>query len=330
MSHLNFTTMKIYLFVFVFGLISCENAIKNKIEPVLIASNQKIIKPIENKSTVVNSKEDLIGYWVYDFQDFDENKYYGKFILAFNKVIENKIYGKLFINEQQIPIVMHLNESTNKIAIDFESNSKKGVFKKMNFDILKGSKQLGGKVSVLDYDKSIQNYNIDMVKKNFVYNIDGLIERMYVDDNKTGKGYREYNLEAEIEAEIIVDDSTAKKADKNEFDKIKMIPSREEREGYFATTKDIFKINPSTGVLKNEVVENLSKADLYILNKLIYAKHGKIFNEKKLSEYFLNHSWYIPVSNNVDGNLTEIEKKNIDLLGRYERNAKEYYQVFGR
>ena len=200
----------------------------------------------------------------------------------------------------------------------------------MSFDIIKGTKQLEGQVVVLEYEESIENYKIELVKKNFVYNIDGLVERMYVDDNKIGKGYREYNLEAEIEAEIVVDDSIAKKATKNEYEKIKMIPSREEREGYFATTKDIFKINPSTEVLKKEVVENLSKADLYILNKLIYAKHGKIFSEKKLSQYFLDHSWYMPVAINVESDLTEIEKKNIDLIGRYERNAKEYYQVFGR
>jgi len=324
--------MKIYPFVFaiVFGLVGCENAIKNEIKHVLIASNDEVIKPFKSTNTVIKSKEDLIGNWIYDFQDYDENKFYGKFIFSFSKVNKDKIYGKLFINEQQIPVVMDLNEEDQKISISYQSSSKKIPFKKISFDIIKGTKQLEGQVVVLEYEENTENYKIEMEKKNFVYNIDGLVERMYVDDNKTGKGYREYNLEAEIEAEIVVDDSTAKKAEKIEYKKIKMIPSREEREGYFATTKDIFKINPSKEVLKNEVVENLSKADLYILNKLIYAKHGKIFSEKKLSQYFLNHSWYMPVANNVENDLTEIEKKNIDLLERYERNAKEYYQVFGR
>lgn len=315
--------MKIYLFVFVFGLISCENAIKNKIEPTLIASNEKVSKPFGNKNTIINSKEDLIGYWIYDFQDFDEDKYYGKFIFSFNKVDNNKIYGKLFINEQQIPIVMDLNEDNQKITIALRSNLKSLTLKKITFDVIKGSSQLEGKISVLGYEKNIENFKIEMIKKNFVYDIEGLIERMYVDEGKTGKGYREYDYEGEI----VIIDSTAKNTKKEE---VKAKPTRIEREGYFATTHDIFKINPSKELIKKEVVENLSKADLYILNKLIYAKHGKIFGEKKLREYFLNHSWYLPVSNNVDSDLTEIEKENLDLLERYERNAKEYYQVFGR
>jgi hypothetical protein len=321
--------MKIYLFVFVFGLISCENAIKNKVEPIYLAENSIVEKPIRNNNTIINSKEDLIGYWVYDFQDYDETKYYGKFIFSFSKVDKNKIYGKLFINEQQMPIVMDLNEGDQKIMITYQNNSKNLAFKKIEFDVIKGTKQLEGKISVLDSEKNIENYKIEMIKKFFVYEIEGHIENMYVDEGKTGKGYREYNLvrENDLVEEILVVDTIREKTTK---EKIEIKPTRVEREGYFATTNDIFKINPSKELIKKEVVENLSKADLYILNKLIYAKHGKIFNEKKLREYFLNHSWYLPVSNNVDSDLTEIEKKNIDLLQRYEQNAKVYYQVFGR
>lgn len=323
--------MKIYPLLFILFLVSCKDAIKNEVEPVYLAENTIIEKPIANNKTNVNSKEDLIGYWVYDSQDYDENKYYGKFIFSFSKVDKNEIYGKLFINEQQMPIVMNLNEGDQKIIVTYQSNSKNIPFKKIEFDVIKGTKQLEGKISVLDSESNIENYKIEVIKKNFVYEIEGLIERIYVDEGKTGKGYREYNLDREYDLveEILVVDSIAEKTTK-EKEKIEIKPTRVEREGYFATTKDIFKINPSKELIKKELVENLSKADLYILNKLIYAKHGKIFNEKKLREYFLNHSWYLPVSNNVDNDLTEIEKKNIDLLQRYEQNAKVYYQVFGR
>jgi hypothetical protein len=38
----------------------------------------------------------------------------------------------------------------------------------------------------------------------------------------------------------------------------------------------------------------------------------------------------MPVSLNVENELTEIEKKNIDLLKRYENHADKYYDEFGR
>jgi 3'-phosphoadenosine 5'-phosphosulfate sulfotransferase len=38
----------------------------------------------------------------------------------------------------------------------------------------------------------------------------------------------------------------------------------------------------------------------------------------------------MPVFSDVTKDLTEIEKKNIALLLRYEENAKEYYDHFGR
>lgn len=328
--------MKIYLFVIALSFISCKNAIKNEVKSDLMASNEivsneRVNKPIiVNNSKVINSKEDLIGCWVYDFKDYDENKYYGKFIFSFSKVDKNKIFGKLFINQKQIPIVMDLAEGDKKITIAYQSNSKNIPFKKIAFDIKKGTEQLEGKAITSDPEIKIDYYKIEMTKKNFVYDIDGLVEDMYVDDDKTGIGYRDYDLveEVVVDKEILKGaDSIAEKPKKEE---VKLKPTRIEREGYFATTSEIFKINPSKEVIKKEVVENLSKADLYILNKLVYAKHGLIFKDKKLSEYFLNHSWYVPVSNNVDSYLTEIEKKNIDLLGRYERNAKEYYAVFGR
>ena len=302
----------------------CKKAIKNETPPDFLAVNNITNKvSTVNENSIVNSKEDLIGYWVYDFHDYDENKYYGKFIFSFSKVDKNKIYGKLFINEQQMPIVMNLDEGDQKITITYQNNSKNSAFKKIGFDVIKGTKQLEGEISVLDYENKIENYKIEMIKKFFVYEIESHIENRYVDEGKTGKGYREDSLDREI----LIIDSTAEKTKKEE---VEIKPIRVEREGYFATTNDVFKINPSKELIKKEVVENLSKADLYILNKLIYAKHGKIFNEKKLRQYFLNYSWYLPVSNNVDSDLTEIEKQNLDLLQRYEQNAKEYYQVFGR
>lgn len=99
---------------------------------------------------------------------------------------------------------------------------------------------------------------------------------------------------------------------------------------YFTTTRDLYKYNASLSILTKEQVSNLKKADLFILRNSIYARHGYSFKNQQLRAYFDREPWYIPVSTDVKNEFTAIEKKNIELLMRYEKNAKEYYDVFGR
>jgi hypothetical protein len=96
-------------------------------------------------------------------------------------------------------------------------------------------------------------------------------------------------------------------------------------------TKDILKVNPSSTELKKSQVENMFKGDLEVLRNSIYARHGYSFRNRKMRYIFDNYTeWYMPVSLNVEKELTEIEKKNIDLLKRYENHAAKYYDEFGR
>jgi hypothetical protein len=53
----------------------------------------------------------------------------------------------------------------------------------------------------------------------------------------------------------------------------------------------------------------------------IYARHGRIFDDEGLSEYFLSTDWYepeIPASDFSDDMLSQIEKDNIKLIKKYE------------
>ncbi|MFN5849409.1 MAG: YARHG domain-containing protein, partial [Chitinophagales bacterium] len=63
---------------------------------------------------------------------------------------------------------------------------------------------------------------------------------------------------------------------------------------------------------------------------MIYARHGYSFKNRPLRVFFDAQEWYIPVHTDIKKDLTEIEKKNIQLLLKYEKNAKEYYDYFGR
>jgi hypothetical protein len=86
----------------------------------------------------------------------------------------------------------------------------------------------------------------------------------------------------------------------------------------------------SQKLLKEVDVENLTKYELEMMRNEIFARHGYCFKKKNLRETFENEEWYVPNTVNVVDKLTEIEKKNIALIKRYEKYAEEYGDEYGR
>ncbi len=96
-------------------------------------------------------------------------------------------------------------------------------------------------------------------------------------------------------------------------------------------TEDAIKFNASKTQLRKEDVENMHKGDLEVIRNAIYARHGYSFKNRRM-RYLFDRSvdWYMPVSTNVSQQFTALERKNIDLLKRYEQHAASYYDSFGR
>ena len=86
----------------------------------------------------------------------------------------------------------------------------------------------------------------------------------------------------------------------------------------------------STRLLKISDVENLGKDELQFMRNEIFARHGYCFNKKDLRQQFENAAWYVPNTVDIKGYLTDIEKKNIALIKRYEKYAEEYGDEYGR
>ena len=86
----------------------------------------------------------------------------------------------------------------------------------------------------------------------------------------------------------------------------------------------------SKRLLKEEDVENYGKPELELMRNEIFARHGFCFKKKALREQFENKDWYVPNTTDIKNSLTEIEKKNILLIKRYEKYADEYGNDFGR
>jgi hypothetical protein len=96
-------------------------------------------------------------------------------------------------------------------------------------------------------------------------------------------------------------------------------------------TDDVLKVNASKRLLASKDVENMYKGDLEIIRNAVYARHGYSFKNLRMRTLFDNYvRWYMPVSTNVSAYLTETEKKNVELIKRYEQHATKYYDAFGR
>jgi hypothetical protein len=86
----------------------------------------------------------------------------------------------------------------------------------------------------------------------------------------------------------------------------------------------------STRLLKTSDVENLAKDELQFMRNEIFARHGYCFSKKDMRQMFENEVWYVPNTVDIKGYLTDIEKKNIVLIKRYEKYADDYGDEYGR
>lgn len=168
-----------------------------------------------------------------------------------------------------------------------------------------------------DIDITSRVYSLE--KKKYKYNPDIQIEKPAM--NTMARRFVDWNSYNEWEVSYAEE---FEDAFEEEFDETWI-----ERE-FASATNAIYEVNASNTLLEKEQVENLSRGDLTIIRNAIYARHGYSFKSRPLRVFFDAQSWYIPVHNDIKADFTALEKKNIELLLRYEKNAAEYYDRFGR
>ncbi|MFV0606545.1 MAG: YARHG domain-containing protein [Niabella sp.] len=101
-------------------------------------------------------------------------------------------------------------------------------------------------------------------------------------------------------------------------------------EFYRSASKAVYTINASKQTLTEKQLKNLKKLDLEIIRNTIFARHGYAFKSRGVRQFFDGVEWYIPVSTDVQGELSQTEKDNIALLKRFEKYAQDNYDTFGR
>lgn len=67
---------------------------------------------------------------------------------------------------------------------------------------------------------------------------------------------------------------------------------------------------------------HLTINDLDIMRNEIFASYGYTFKSKKWQDYFAKFNWYRPKHDNVDDQLSDLEKKNIELILKVKEAMK--------
>lgn len=77
----------------------------------------------------------------------------------------------------------------------------------------------------------------------------------------------------------------------------------------------------STTLIGENTLGYLFAEDLRVLRNEIYARHGRVFKDKKLQQYFEAQSWYKANPEFMDDQLNEIEVKNLAMIKEAEETA---------
>lgn len=307
----------------VFLTISCKEVIKNEKKFVAEQSFEEIqfVEPKVNTSLVVNSKEDLLGYWVgnfnanlsdseldsiYENESSSVNYLYRKITISIDEIKGDSIIGHSISVGNISPFKGLLVENTSNFEMKVDEYKKEKTDGNFVIRINKSDSIMKGDwVAYYPEEVKITSRIFNLKKKIFVYNKEQKNEMTFFNTDKSKEFvYTTDTVDGKIEEYIDTE--------------------------YFSTTEKVFEKNASIDELTSDFVSNLTKADIFILRNSIFARHGFAFRDKQLRMYFEQFDWYMPVFGDVKEDLTEVEIKNIDLLLRYEQNAEEYYDTFGR
>lgn len=239
-----------------------------------------------------------------DGSEFDANVY-KKISLKINRITKDSVYGQSIVNGNQRPIRGIFNESSKSFVLDEPGNDKTdGRFEvKLNGDSLTGKWNAFNKSAVKSPLKTLK-----LTKKEFVYNPNFMLDK-------------DSNLVDWSNPKDFVEKYTDTDTGKTES---------------YTTSKNrvasdaVFKLNASKQKLTEKDLKNLRKLDLEIIKNSVFARHGYSFKKETYRNFFEQTDWYIPVSGNVDNELTPMEKENVALLNRFTKYAEDKYDSFGR
>ncbi|GGH08019.1 hypothetical protein GCM10007422_25350 [Pedobacter zeae] len=257
--------------------------------------------------------KELYGFWVGDFYSEEELEYDGdmtdavrKLNINIKKITTDTVIAQSVVSGNSRPLLGKLSDDGGKISFVLDEPGTEKYDGK--FEITLVGDTLIGKWNAYRTELKWPERQFKLIKKAFAYNANLMLpsESSYVD-------WSDHKMIKRVDT-----------AEDGEIDTLEANPF------YRSASDQIFKLNASTTVLKEEDVKNLRKLDLQIIKNTIFARHGYAFKKQTFRNFFDPVAWYVPVKSNVDHDLTPIENKNIKLLDRFTKYAEDNYDAFGR
>lgn len=262
---------------------------------------------VDSAATVNTTFDHVLGMWVGDFiaEEYQEGSYSeNKLSLVIKSIDKDKVIGRSVVVGNDRPLQGTLTNSGNKITFVLDEPGDQKYDGRFEFEL--NNDTLVGTWKSYNQEINVTKRSFKLLKKVFAYNPNLMLD-------KNG----DYTDRQSSKVKTVTDTIDGK-------------AETFEDEYYRSASKAVFTINSSTQELKESDLKNLRKLDLQILRNTIFARHGYSFKKKTYRQFFDRADWYIPVSNDVNGTLTALEKKNIKLLERFEKYAEDNYDSFGR
>ncbi|MFP3591991.1 YARHG domain-containing protein [Chryseobacterium sp. SIMBA_038] len=303
-------TLKLTLIsLFTVSLIACKKDEKEtkSSKDSLVAKKDSVVVPEVHQELYGIYMGDFAGKEMITSEDGEEyeGEVYKKLALKINRITKDSVYGQSIVNGNQRPFRGIFNESSKSFTLDEPGNDKTdGRFEvKLTGDSLTGKWSVFNKKAVKSPLKTLK-----LTKKQFVYNPNFMLdEDSNLVDWENPKDF----------VEKYTDEETGK-TEKYTTQKNRV------------ASDAVFKLNASKQKLTEKDLKNLRKLDLEIIKNSVFARHGYAFKKQTYRNFFEQTDWYIPVSNNVDNDLSPMEKENVALLNRFVKYAEDKYDSFGR
>lgn len=300
----------LYLIVMLGAIVGCKDGKSKKNE----AHGTKDSVVVEHEA-----HRELYGNWVGEFV-VDENTlqegdglpitdYSPKINLTIKKITDKgNIFGQNVVKGNLRSFVGKLEENGADIRLLLDEPGDKksdGRFEiKLNHDTLIGN------WTAYDQGVKIKKRSFKLLKKQFAYN-PNLMLKNQGEENGT-----------------LVDWINEKRKEETDVDGDSTYTYVIQY--YRSASPAVFTVNASKQKLTEKDLKNLKKLDLEIIRNTIFARHGYAFTKPSIRQFFEPVDWYVPISKDVNADLSPLEKDNIALLTRFEKYATDNYDTFGR
>jgi len=290
-------------------LFACKGKNSNGTQPETLQADTAI------KAAAIVAPElytDLYGNWVgtNTVTSYDEEKFKGQYESRLNIIIkqitDSGVVAQSVVNGNSR--LMHGSVSRTGDQYSFVMDEPGDDKYDGRFEFSISGDTLSGKWQPYDKTLATKTTEYQLTKKPFVYNASLMLPQDwdYIDYSNFKEKKETYKDETSGVTDTIV----------NTF--------------YRSASEKVYTINSSRQRLTEKDVKNLRKLDLQILRNTIFARHGYTFKSRGVRQFFDQVDWYIPVSDNIEADLSQVEKDNIALLTRFEKYAEDNYDTFGR